>query len=59
MKLTKRDVDLAKADDIWTLGNETLYKLCRDYPEHKTDKAIAAKIWLIGRAYAAAVEAEK
>ncbi len=59
MNITKRDVDLAKTDDIWALGNETLYKLCRDHPEHKNDKAIVAKIWLIGRSYAAAIERRK
>lgn len=59
MNITKRDVDLAKADDIWTLGNEILYSLCRDHPEHKRDEVVAAKIWLIGRSYAAAVERRK
>lgn len=41
---------------IWDLGNEVLYKLCADFPDHKTDSVIIAKTWLIGRAYAAALE---
>jgi hypothetical protein len=36
-----------------------LYKLCEDYPEHKRDDVIIAKIWLIGRSYAAAIERRK
>jgi hypothetical protein len=59
MNITKEDVDLAKADDIWTFANEILYRLCRDYPEHKKPDIVGAKIWLIGRSYAAAVERRK
>ena len=61
MNILKRDVDLAKADesDFWAFGNEVLYSLCRDYPEHKKGDVVAAKIWLIGRSYAAAVERRK
>lgn len=58
MNITREDVDLAKAE-IWDLGNDILYKLCRDYPEHKKPEVVQAKIWLIGRAYAAAVERRK
>jgi hypothetical protein len=43
----------------WVLGNSVLYKLCKDHPLHKTDEEITAKIWLIGRAYAASVERRK
>lgn len=46
-------------NDSWTLGNSVLYKLCKDHPHHKTDEEIAAKIWLIGRAYAASIERRK
>jgi hypothetical protein len=58
MNITRRDIDLAKADgsDVWAFGNGILYKLCRDYPEHKKPDVVGAKIWLIGRSYAAAVE---
>lgn len=38
------------------MGNQVLYDLCADHPNHDTDEAIIAKFWLIGRAYAAAAE---
>lgn len=46
-------------NDPWILGNSVLYKLCKDHPDHKIDEEIAAKIWLIGRAYAASIERRK
>jgi len=49
LKLTSRSA-------IWNLGNEILYQLCREYPDHKSPEVITAKIWLIGRSYAAAIE---
>jgi hypothetical protein len=49
LKLTSRGA-------IWNLGNEMLYQLCRDYPDHKSPEVITAKVWLIGRSYAAAIE---
>ncbi len=57
--LTRKDVDIAldaNDKDIWNKGNRVLYKLCADYPDHTDDQAIVAKVWLIGRSYAAAVE---
>lgn len=33
-----------------------LYQLCRDYPDHESPEVITAKVWLIGRSYAAAIE---
>jgi len=41
---------------IWDLGNEALYSLCKRYPGHRSDQEIVAKVWLIGRSYAAALE---
>ena len=43
-------------DDPWSIGNQVLYDLCRRYPYHAVDAEIVAKIWLIGRAYAASIE---
>jgi hypothetical protein len=40
----------------WDDGNRVLYKLCAENPWHKDDGIIIAKIWLIGRAYSAAIE---
>lgn len=41
---------------VWDVGNEWLYKLCKIYPAHTDTAQVAAKIWLIGRAYSAAAE---
>jgi len=41
---------------VWDVGNEWLYKLCKTYPAHTDTAQVAAKIWLIGRAYSAAAE---
>lgn len=40
----------------WMLGNNVLYKLCSDFPHHNNPEEIRAKIWLIGRSYAASIE---
>lgn len=47
------------SNEPWALGNSILYDLCKNHPKHKTDEEIAAKIWLIGRAYAASIERRK
>jgi len=45
--------------DPWLIGNAALYQLCRDHPRHSDERAVIAKLWLIGRAYAAAIERRK
>ncbi len=52
-------VKKAMAPTIWDFGNEVLYELCKDNFWHTDDKKITAKVWLIGRAYAAAIERRK
>jgi hypothetical protein len=42
-----------------SLGNEVLYRMCREYPKHDNEDVIFSKIWLIGRSYAAAIERNK
>lgn len=49
-------LEKARKPNIWSLGNEVLYKFCREYPTHQTSENIVGKFWLIGRSYAAAVE---
>src|SRR6266576_2399763 len=44
------------ADDYSGYGNEVLYRMCAERPEHTDIDVIASKIWLIGRAYSAAIE---
>lgn len=48
--------EAALRPSVWDLGNDTLYGLCERYPRHVTPQEIVAKVWLIGRSYAASVE---
>jgi hypothetical protein len=43
-------------DDDWLFANEVLYNLCKEHPSHDDVSKIIAKIWLIGRSYAAPIE---
>ncbi|HVS92235.1 MAG TPA: hypothetical protein VHE59_09400 [Mucilaginibacter sp.] len=43
----------------WDFGNQVLYDLCEKNPDHQETRKIVAKIWLIGRAYAASIERQK
>lgn len=56
---TMEQVERAKEESPWDLGNKILYDLCRRYPLHRNTEEILAKVWLIGRAYAVAVERRK
>lgn len=56
IKLKRQWVVAALRPSIWDVGNEWLYELCKTYPAHTDDAHVAAKIWLIGRAYSAAAE---
>jgi hypothetical protein len=37
-------------------GNKILYRMCEEQPKHKSINIISSKLWIIGRAYAAAIE---
>jgi hypothetical protein len=54
--LTIAEIDAMRGGSVWDLGNHVLYDLCRRNPEHRTLDEIIAKVWLIGRAYAASIE---
>ncbi len=56
---TSRLVKFKSRGDAWDVGNNVLYKLCKDRPKHNDHREIIAKVWLIGRAYAAAIERRK
>lgn len=56
---TKNQIKLASKNSPWDLGNKMLYKLCSNNFEHNRDDKILAKVWLIGRAYAVAIERRK
>ena len=49
-------VELARRPSPWDLGNEVLYDMCRRHPLHRDDQAVVAKLWIIGRTYAASIE---
>lgn len=59
IEITEDDIDYALGPNPWDLGNKVLYTLCQTHPKHYTNDAIIAKIWLIGRSYAAAIERRK
>lgn len=42
--------------DLWAPVTQCLYDLCRKYPDHNRNSVVAAKVLLIGRSHAAAVE---
>jgi len=44
------------ANDYSGYGNHILYCMCKERPFHKDIDTIEAKLWLIGRAYSAAIE---
>ncbi len=54
--LKNRWLEIAYLPSTWDVGNDWLYKLCETYPKHTDVGEVAAKIWLIGRAYSAAAE---
>lgn len=56
MIITRADIQKAKSRQVWTFTNKILYDLCRKFPAHKADDAIIAKVLIIGRVYAAAIE---
>jgi len=59
LKITKFDVNASQQKSLWDFGNGILYDMCANYPAHKSVDQIVAKIWLIGRSYAAAIERRK
>ena len=56
---TSRLIKCISRGEAWDVGNNVLYQLCKDCPKHEDHREIIAKIWLIGRAYAAAIERRK
>lgn len=49
-------VPKAQQETPWDLSNRVLYGLCRKHPEHNTREEVVAKVLMIGRVYAAAIE---
>ena len=59
MKINKNIVKKALQKSPWDFGNRVLYNLCCNYPYHRNIDQIVAKVWLIGRSYAVAIERRK
>lgn len=55
----RRHVEKAMQRNAWHFSNEVLYDLCREHPLHTETGVVLAKILLIGRVYAAAIERRK
>jgi len=58
VNLSRKVVETARdrSADPWDWGNQVLYDLCREWPDHQQEGVIIAKAWLIGRAYGASLE---
>ncbi len=52
----RQRVLLAMSTSPWDMSNRVLYDLCREHPAHQDNGEILAKVLLIGRVYAAAIE---
>jgi len=59
MKITKENIENGLFSKEWNFGNSIHYELCNENFEHKDSDKIIAKVWLIGRSYAAAIERRK
>jgi hypothetical protein len=46
-------------NENWEFGNNVLYGLCENNFEHTDKSKVIAKIWIIGRSYAVAIERRK
>jgi hypothetical protein len=57
-ELSRADTALAQSevDDAWSAGDAVLYRLCSKQSDHREVLQVVAKLWLIGRAYSAAIE---
>lgn len=52
-------IEYNDVDSRWRLANDFLYEIVSKYPKHDNEDVIVAKMSIIGRTYAAAVERRK
>ncbi|MBL0233821.1 MAG: hypothetical protein IPQ08_09165 [Chitinophagaceae bacterium] len=57
--LLRGHIRTIKRDHTWEITNKTIYGLCKKYPDHEKTEEIVAKVIIIGRVYAAALERGK
>ena len=58
-RLNRSQIEAATKRTPWHLSNEVLYSLCQKHPRHSEVEAVVAKVLMIGRVYAAAIERRK
>jgi hypothetical protein len=49
-------ISKATKQNPWTVSNRVLYELCRKHPRHDSLEEVVAKMLMVGRVYAAAIE---
>lgn len=47
---------VAYYEATWRVMDDTLYRLCRENPDHSRRSSVCAKLWVIGRTYATGIE---
>lgn len=52
-------IESAIQSSPWALCDDTLYALCQEHPDHRKADEILAKVFMIGRVYAASLERRK
>jgi hypothetical protein len=58
--ITKKIInDYSEESQNWKFANDVLYDLCKGHIRHDDKQIIVAKLFLIGRSYAAAIERRK
>ncbi len=56
LNLRKYDAAIRDYASDWALIRETLYKLCKEHPDHSHRASVNAKVLLIGRSFASGIE---
>ena len=49
----------SKGINVWSVGNDFLYKLFSENISHVDSSEIVAKVWILGRTYSASIERHK
>lgn len=59
IEITETQINKATGSSKWDCLNEVLYEMCRRMPGHESIDVAIAKIMIIGRTYAAAIERKR
>jgi hypothetical protein len=47
---------VAYSEKTWNVTDQTLYRLCRENPDHNRRSSVCAKLWIIGRTFVTGIE---